>query len=143
MYLVVSLNINYNKALQMQGFNKVTHTRRGMYLNTIKDMNNLTIIEGSVENFVLIDQESNNYSASFFYCPVSKYNDGFYDEEDLIEIVIDFMHQVKESVSGWEYPVFKESKVYPGDDDFDTSLAAKEALEAANEQILQHQPQYV
>ena len=106
-------------------------------------MNNLTIIKGSAENFVLIDQENSNYSASFFYCPSSKYNEGFYEEDDLIEIVIDFMYQVKESVSGWEYPVFKESKVYPSDECFDTSLATKEALEVANEQILQHQPQYV
>lgn len=127
----------------MQGFNKVTHTRKGMYLNTFKDMNNLTIINGSVENFVLIDQQRNDFSASFFYCPISRYKDGFFDEADLIEIVVDFMYQIKETVSGWEYPDFKESKVYPGDDDFDTSLAEKEALEVANEQILQHQPQYV
>mgnify|MGYP003574915430 CR=1 FL=1 len=127
----------------MQGFNKVTHTRKGMYLNTFKDMNNLTIIDGSVENFILIDHESNSFSASFFYCPVSKYKEGFFNEDDLIEIVVDFLHQIKETVSGWEYPDFKETKIYPGDDDFDTSLATKVALEVANEQILQYQPQYV
>lgn len=106
-------------------------------------MENLTIISRQSQKFVLVDRENDDYSATFWYCPFEKYNGGFFDETDLLDINVEFVHQVRESVSGWEYPIFKETKIYPGDDDLDCSLATKEALEVANEMIKQHQPKYV
>lgn len=103
-------------------------------------MKDLTIIN---EKFVLVDQESNDQGIRFFYVSTCKYNDGFFEEEDIISINVEYVHQVCERVSGWEYPNFKDSKVYPSDPGFDFKKANESALEVANELILQYEVQYV
>ena len=102
-------------------------------------MKDLTIING----FVLIDTDSDTYSMNAYYVHESRYNEGFFNNEDIETITIDYLHQVREVVEGIEYPSFKEVKIMPNDSYFDHNLAFKTALEVANELINQKQFAYV
>lgn len=110
------------------------------FLTRRKVMKDLTIIN---EKFVLVDKESSSEGITVYYVEVSKYNDGFFDDEDIININVEYVHQSQERISGWEYPQFTDIKVYPNDLNFDFKLAEENALEVANELIIQYTPQYV
>lgn len=103
-------------------------------------MKDLTIIN---EKFVLVDKESSSESITVYYVEVSKYNDGFFNEEEIISINVEYVHQSQERVSGYEYPQFREIKVHPNDPNFDCKVAEENALEVANELIMQYVPLYV
>ena len=103
-------------------------------------MKDLTIIH---EKFVLVDKESSSEGITVYYVEVSKYNDGFFNEEDIISINVEYVHQSQERVSGWEYPHFRDINVQPNDPSFDFKLAEENALEVANELIMQYVPLYV
>ncbi|WP_282638054.1 hypothetical protein [Sphingobacterium thalpophilum] len=103
-------------------------------------MKNTTIVEGINENFVLIDQEADKASLKAYYVMQSKYNDGYFEEEDIICITIDFVTQGADViVGGWEYPRIEEQKLRPCDDGFNYEEAEQAALEAANQLILNYE----
>ncbi|MFD2600204.1 hypothetical protein ACFSQ3_14695 [Sphingobacterium corticis] len=100
-------------------------------------MKDLTIINGVNQDFVFIDADSDTSGIVAYFINSENYLDGDFKDQDLIKVEISYQYQVLERVSGWEYPDFKESKVYPGDDNFDYDAAYKEALEASKEILLQ------
>lgn len=106
-------------------------------------MKDLTIIEGQNEKFVLISKETTKNSLIASYVPLSLYNEGFYNEEDVIDKEVEFQYQITEVCSGWmpndyDQPNFIKNQINPGDESFDYVFAENEALETANEMIFQH-----
>jgi len=103
-------------------------------------MKDLTIIAGQHDNFVLIDSETSSNELKVFYVPVSKYNDGFFNDEDIVPITIEYVSQKKEVfVGGWETPIVENQTVTPENSFFDHTEAEITALEVANELISQFQ----
>lgn len=103
-------------------------------------MKNTTIVEGNNENFVLIDQESDKASLKAYYVMQSKYNNGFFEEEDIICVGVDFVTQGADVITGgWESPNIEERKLRPGDDAFNYEEAEQSALEVANQLILNYE----
>lgn len=105
-------------------------------------MKDLTIIEGQSEKFVLVDQENDNYGLKAYYVNLSNYNEGFFNDEDLKKVEVEFSAQRSSSIRGWfnndyDAPNFEDINAYPGDDSYDYTLAIQTALEVANEQVLQ------
>jgi len=107
-------------------------------------MKNLTVIEGQNEKFILISQETDSYGLKAYYVSLTNYNDGFFNDKDIIPIEVQFVYQKSDNIVGWlandyDQPDYSNQYVYPGDDDFDYKLAAEIALEVANELILQNE----
>lgn len=107
-------------------------------------MKDLTIIEGLYDNFVLIDTEISQCELKAFYVPVSSYNDGFFNDEDIIPLTIEYVSQNKEVfVGGWDTPIIEDRTLSPENELFDRIEAEKAALEVANELISQYEIEVV
>ncbi len=107
-------------------------------------MEDLTIIEGQNEKFVLIDTETNANSLTAYYVRLSQYAEGYFDDSEIIEVTIDYVSQGRDViVGGWEYPLIEGNTVRPGSDLFDYDEAEKTALEVANQLILNYESEVV
>ncbi|PVH26253.1 hypothetical protein DC487_01110 [Sphingobacterium corticibacter] len=114
------------------------------FLTQIKGMKDLTIINGANQDFIFIDADSDTSGIVAYFINSESYLDGYFEDQDLIKVEVEYQYQALESVSGWEYPQYTDTKVYPGDESFDYDSAYNEALEAAKEILLQkHDVQYV
>lgn len=107
------------------------------FLTQLKGMKDLTIINGANQEFIFINADSDTSGIVAYFINSNSYLDGYFEDQDLIKVEVEYQYQVLESVSGWEYPQYKYSKVYPGDESFDYDSAYKESLEVAKEILLQ------
>ncbi|TDS14780.1 hypothetical protein B0I21_103279 [Sphingobacterium paludis] len=119
---------------------KVTHTIMVYVLTQIKGMENLTVISGSNHDFVFIDHECDDLGLTAFFVPVELYNDGFYEDQSLIPVRVEYVSQgVERIVGGWESPIIEEAVIKPKSEYFDSEKAELAALEAAQEIIIQYE----
>lgn len=102
-------------------------------------MKNLTVIKGVNETFVLVDVErdgKHGITAKYVRHKDYDFSNGFYLEDHAIEIYVSFTSLSIESVSGYEYPIYKTRRVHPNDDDFNFDAAEDVAREDAHDLLL-------
>lgn len=84
-------------------------------------------ISPSGQELSLIDVETNDGCIVAFFVPFSKVDS--WNDDDLIEIVVEFVSQEGETVSGHEHPDFRSYEIQPGDEGFDKDSAVSVALD--------------
>lgn len=103
-------------------------------------MENLTVINGSNCDFVFIDHESDKNGITAFFVPVDLYEDGFYEDQSLIPVRVEYVSQGADCViGGWDSPIIQENSISPESEYFDFQEAEIAALEAAKEIIAHYE----